>query len=175
MAETKVLEAFLEKYCLNWVLKYVQGWIWQRARGKVREGKEWERKNVQKLWGRQEHRVLRDKDRSDWLKPRWKGPQHEILAGKVGQSKPHRTLSTGQFDDCASFGKHWEAIDRYFLVQFLFLLVLTIRTQQGGWLGGCCGREETNSDSVLEQFLWLAFRCYTEWFASENPAPLPDC
>ena len=42
----------------------------------------------------------------------------------------------------------------------------------------CC-REEANSDSVLELFLWLAFHyfCFyncTEWPASENPAPLLD-
>ena len=59
------------------------------SEGEGEGGQERERKNVQKLWGRQEHRVLRDKDRSDWLKPRRKGPQHEILAGKVGNGKPH--------------------------------------------------------------------------------------
>ena len=37
-------------------------------------------------------------------------------------------------------------------------------------------REEANSDSMLELFLWLAFHCFcyynhTEWPASENPAP----
>ena len=46
-------------------------------------------------------------------------------------------------------------------------------------LNPCC-REEANSDSMLELFLWLASRCFcyynhTEWFASENPALLPDC
>ena len=42
-----------------------------------------------------------------------------------------------------------------------------------------CG-EEANSDSMLELFLGLAFHClcyynHTLRFASENPAPLPDC
>ena len=45
---------------------------------------------------------------------------------------------------------------------------------------GNCYREEANSDSLLELFIWLAFHCFcycnhTEWFASENLAPLPDC
>ena len=39
---------------------------------------------------------------------------------------------------------------------------------------------KANSDFMLELFLWLAFLClcrfnHTEWPASENPAPLPDC
>ena len=43
-----------------------------------------------------------------------------------------------------------------------------------------CYREEANSDSMLELFPWLAFHCFccynhTEWPASENSAPLPDC
>ena len=44
----------------------------------------------------------------------------------------------------------------------------------------CSCREEANSDSIWNCFLWLSFHffCYynhTEWFASENPAPLSGC
>ena len=54
-----------------------------------------------------------------------------------------------------------------------------LKARSGLFSLACC-KEEANSDSMLELFLSLAFRCFcyynhTQWPASENPAPLPDC